>query len=95
MTVAIPAHAVHVPIARPRSSGGNVAMMMAKALGASSAPAMPCSARAAMSTVIEGASAHSSDVTPKPAAPSENTRRSPYRSLSDPPTRMSEPSVSR
>ncbi len=94
-TAAIPPHAVQLPIAGPRSSSGKVATITASALGVSSALATPCSARAAISAWIEGASAHSSDATPKPPTPSAKTRRSPYRSPSEPPIRISEPSVSR
>jgi len=39
------------------SSGGNVAMINASVLGTSSAPAIPCSARAAISTSTLGATA--------------------------------------
>ena len=42
-----------------------------------------------------GAIAHSSETTPNPATPIENTRRSPNTSPSEPPTRISEPSDSR
>ena len=55
----------------------------------------PCSARPATSSSMLGASAHSTETTPKPATPSENIRRSPKMSPSEPPTRISEPSVSR
>ena len=41
ITVEMPLHAVQVPIAPPRSSGGNVDMMIASVLGMSSAPATP------------------------------------------------------
>ncbi len=95
ITVAIPDHAVHEPIAAPRSSGANAATITASALGASSAPKIPCSTRAATSTSMLGASAHSSDAMPKPATPIENTRRSPSTSPSEPPMRMSDPSASR
>ena len=95
ITNAIPDHAVHEPIAAPRSSGRTSATITASALGVSSAPNTPCSARPATSTSIVGAIAHSIDTTPNPPTPIENTRRSPYRSPSDPPTRISEPSVSR
>ncbi len=37
----IPPHAVHLPIAAPRSSLGNTATMMASAAGVSSAPETP------------------------------------------------------
>ena len=94
-TVPIPPHAVHVPIALPRSSGGNVAMMTASAAGVSSAPKTPWSARAATSSSIVGASAQNSDVTPNPATPSMNMRRSPKMSPSEPPIRISELSVTR
>jgi hypothetical protein len=76
-TVAIPDHAVQEPIAPPRSAGGNVATMTASALGVSSAPNRPCSARPATSTPIVGASAQRSDVAPKPATPRAKIRRSP------------------
>ena len=49
----------------------------ASALGMSSAPKTPCSARAATSNSIVGASAHSTDAAPKPATPVAKTRRSP------------------
>ncbi len=48
-TVAIPPHAVQLPIAGPRSDSSNVATIVASELGTSSAPATPCSARAATS----------------------------------------------
>ena len=54
MTIAMPPHAVHEPIAAPRSSGGKVATITASALGVSSAPKTPCSARPATSTSIDG-----------------------------------------
>ena len=92
---AIVPHAVQAPIAGPRSFAGKVAMITASELGVRSAPAMPCRARKAISVPIDGAIAHSSDVTPNPATPSANTRRSPKMSPSDPPRRMNEPSVSR
>ena len=70
-------------------------MMSASALGVSSAPNAPCSARPATSSSMFGATAHSTETTPKPPTPIENTRRSPKMSPSEPPTRISEPSVSR
>ena len=91
-TAAMPVHAVHDPIAAPRSLGAKVATMTASALGVSSAPNTPWSARAPTRTSIVGASAHSSEVTPKPPTPIENTRRSPNTSPRRPPTRISEPS---
>ena len=77
ITNEIPDHAVQLPIAAPRSSGGKVETITANALGVSSAPNIPCSARPATSTSIVGASAHSTETAPNPATPIENTRRSP------------------
>ena len=94
-TPKIAPHAVQLPIAAPRSDAEKVFTITASELGTSSAPAIPCTARAATSGPIDGASAHASDATPKPATPIAKIRRSPYRSPSDPPTRISEPSVSR
>jgi hypothetical protein len=88
-------HAVHVPIAGPRSRSGKVATITASELGVSKAPATPWSARNAISSPIEGATAHSREHTPKPATPRLNTRRSPKMSPSDPPSRISEPRVNR
>ena len=69
--------------------------MIASADGVSRAPATPCNARAAMSTPIDGDSAHSAEPIPNPATPAVNTRRSPSRSVSEPASRMSALSVSR
>ena len=66
MTNAMPPHAVHEPIAAPRSSGGKLATMTASALGVSSAPNTPCSARPATRTSIDGARAQMTLTTPKP-----------------------------
>ena len=94
-TLPIPAQAVHAPTALPRSSGGKVVTITASAAGVSTAPATPWSARAATSSSIVGASAQNMEVTPKPATPRANTRRSPKMSPSEPPIRSSEPSVRR
>ena len=94
-TLPIPAHAVQAPTALPRSSGGKVRTITASAAGVSSAPATPWRARAATSTSIVGARAHSIEVTPNALMPNANTRRSPKMSPSEPPISSSEPSVSR
>ena len=75
--IAIPPQAVHDPIAAPRSFGEKAATMIASELGVRSAPAAPCSARAAMRASIVGANAHASDSRPNPATPIVKTRRSP------------------
>ena len=94
-TVAIPDHAVHEPIAAPRWAGGKAATMTASAAGDSSAPNMPWSTRPPTITSMLGATAQTIDATPKPSTPTENTRRSPNTSPSDPPMRISEASASR
>ncbi len=94
-TVPIPPQAVHAPTARPRSSGGKLATITARALGVSSAPKTPWSARAATNSSTVGASAQKIDVTPNPLTPIANTRLAPNRSPSEPATSSSELSVSR
>ena len=94
-TVPIPLQAVHAPIARPRSSGGNVAAITASAAGVSTAPQTPWSARETTSSSIVGARAQNTEVTPKPITPSSKTRRAPKMSPSEPPTRISDASVTR
>ena len=95
ITIAMPLHAVQVPIAALRSSPSNVVTITASALGVSSAPAMPWTPRAAISSGALGAAAHRIEATPKAPTPTAKTRRSPKMSPSEPPTRISEPSVSR
>ena len=63
----MPDQAVHEPIAAPRSAAGKVAMMTASALGVSSAPNTPCSARPAISTSMVGATAHSTETSAEAA----------------------------
>ena len=94
-TVPIPPHAVQAPTALPRSSGGKVATITARAAGVSRAPNTPCRARATTSSSMVGATAQKTDVTPNPATPTMNIRRSPNRSPSEPPSRMRELSVIR
>ena len=94
-TVEIPPQAVHVPIAAPRSAPENVDVSRASDAGVRSAPAIPCSPRKTMSAMTSGESAQRTDAAPKAATPIVNTRTSPKMSPSDPPTRMSEPSMRR
>jgi len=65
------------PIAEPRSFCAKAATMIASDDGVTSAPAAPCKARAAIRTPIVGASEHRTEMTPKAAIPTSNTRRSP------------------
>ena len=51
--------------------------MIASEAGVSSAPNTPCRPRATTSSSIVGATAHSSDASPKPATPRLKIRRSP------------------
>ncbi len=68
--------------------------MIASEPGVSSAPPMPWRARAATSTPAFGASPHSSEATANHTTPTTKTLRRPYRSPSEPPSRISPASVS-
>ena len=93
-TVAIPVHAVQVPTALPRASPSKVEATIASEPGTSSAPAMPCRARAPIRKPELGATAQSADVAPKETRPATNIRRRPNWSPSDPPTSSSATSAS-
>ena len=67
----------HVPIARPRSAGGNDALMSARLPGTSSAAPTPCRARAAISSPIDRDRPHHTDAAAKTATPPANTLRRP------------------
>ena len=60
--------------------------MIDRVAGDSTAPLMPCTARAAISSVRESASAHPSDARANKAVPTRNTRRRPSRSADRPPS---------
>ena len=70
------------------SFDANVAEMMARLPGVSSAPPMPCTARARTRTSMVGATAHAIDATANSTTPATKTRRRPSRSPRDPPTRI-------
>ena len=91
---AMPASPDQAPMARPRSAGTNDAVMMARLPGVSRAPPMPCSARAATSISTFGASPQSAEATANQMVPMMKIRRRPYRSASEPPSRMKAASVS-
>src|SRR5207253_5827986 len=95
ITNEIPVHAVQVPIAAPRSSPAKFAVIVASAAGVRSAPETPCRPRATINPAPEVETAQRIDVTPKAVTPSAKMRLPPKRSPSEPPTRMSAPSVSR
>ena len=66
-----------MPIAVPRSSAGNDALMIDSVAGIMSAPPAPWKLRAAMSVAMFGASPHASDESVKSARPELNTSRRP------------------
>jgi hypothetical protein len=80
-------------MARPRSGPLNVDWMMASDPGVSRAPPMPWNARAAFSTPIVGAQAHSADATANHTTPTRNTLRRPNRSPKEPPSSRNAASV--
>ena len=68
-----------------RSSGrGNACESTASDTANMTAAPTPCAAREALSTVIDGAAAHSSEVAMKMPSPTPNSRRRPKRSASAP-----------
>ncbi len=70
-----------IPIAlacSPRS--GNERLMIASVPGSSSAAPMPCTARATISTLTDGADPHASEAKPKTASPVSTTGLWPRRS---------------
>ena len=79
----------HAPSARPRFSAGTAALRMVSVSGVTIAPPTPCSARAAFSTSIDGASAANAEAAVKIASPITNSRRRPKRSPSAAPVRSS------
>ena len=81
----------HVPIARPRSSPSNVAVMIARLPGTSNAAPMPCSARPTMRTSDVGAKPQTTDAAVNETTPNEKHSPRPSWSPSEPPTRMSAP----
>ncbi len=91
---ATPASPDHAPIAAARSSPWKDAEIRASDPGVSSAPPMPCSARAPISTSIEGANPHSAEASANQTTPIRKIRRRPNRSPSEPPSRMNPARVS-
>ncbi len=91
----IPVQDVHCPMALPRAVPENVVVSIASEAGVRSAPAMPWIPRKTMSDAASGASAQSTEAPAKLATPIMKIRTSPKMSPSEPPTRISDPSVSR
>jgi hypothetical protein len=71
-----------MPRARPRFSGANTSLRRVSESGVITAPPRPCSARAAMSASVVGASAAAADETVKMPIPTAKTVRRPSRSPS-------------
>ena len=90
-----PPIAPHTPRARLRSRPSvNEVAMIARLAGEITAPPMPCSVRAPISSVRESASAHASDAIANSAVPARNTRRRPSRSAARPPSSRKPANVS-
>ena len=79
-----PAKPAQMPTALARSSGGNTLVMVDSVPGMSSAAPIPMSARSAMSSLGEPASADSPAATPKMAVPAMSAPRRPKRSPTAP-----------
>ena len=69
--------AAQIPKARPRAAPSNVAVMIEREAGTSSAPATPWRTLAAASSSRVGARPHRTDVIPNPHRPMRKTRRRP------------------
>ncbi len=89
-----PAIPDQAPSATPRRSAGKAAERSVSVSGVTIAPPMPCTARAAISASIEGASAAAADAAVKMASPMMNMRRRPKRSPSAAPVRRKTAKVS-
>ena len=92
---AIPATAPKIANARPRAGlPANVAVTIASAAGASSAPNAPWAARPAARTAKFGAAPASAEAAAKPASPAMKVRLRPSRSDSFPPISSRLPNAS-
>ena len=90
-----PAMAPKTPNARARSLGiVNVVVSTARAVGASSAPKAPCSARPVTSTPNVGAAPARADAAAKPMRPMMKVRLRPQRSERRPPSSRRLPNAS-
>ena len=92
---ATPPRPDQAPIARARSAGRKLASMIARLPGVRSAPPIPWTSRAKISSSTVGATAQSSEARVKSTTPTWKTSRRPSRSPRLPPSRISEASVSR
>ncbi len=79
----------HVPIARPRSAGGKVFVMIESVAGIISAAPTPWVIRLITSAVVEGARPAVAEEIAKRTTPSRNIRRRPRMSPSRPPVASS------
>ena len=77
------------PIAIPRRSGGNASASRVSVSGVTIAAPMPCSARAAISRPIDGATAEAAEERVKRTIPAMNIRLRPKRSPSAAPVSSS------
>ena len=79
---AIPLIPDHTPSASPRCCGGNASASSVSVSGVAIAAPIPCSARAAISRSLDGASADAAEATVNSAIPAMNIRLRPKRSPS-------------
>ena len=84
----------HRPIARARSWGGNVTVMIDSVPGIRSEAPMPCTARAAISCPVVWDSPQASEARVKSVRPARNIRLRPYRSPRIPPVSSNEANAS-
>jgi hypothetical protein len=77
-----------VPMASPRESSSNEALMIARLPGTSKAAPIPCKQRAMISWWMLAARPHAADAAAKIPTPIRNIRRRPNKSPSAPPARI-------
>ena len=77
-----PLMAPQTPSAAPRLAGGTAAVRIVRESGSTAAPPTPCTARAATSAPVEGASAAAALASVNRPTPPTKTRRRPSRSPS-------------
>ena len=87
---AAPTAPAQVPIALPRSCGGNTTVMMASVVGSTAAPPTPMTARKPMSIGAEPEKAHIADANPNRMSPMRSTFLRPMRSPRTPQVNSSE-----
>ena len=84
IAIPTPENPAQIPIALPRSDAGNVAVRIDSVEGMMKAPPTPISARIAINSSGEPATAEPSEPVPNTSSPNDSARLRPNRSPSEP-----------